>query len=85
MQVICNHSRGCPIPAEECVHKEPHPNSMRTRLPDGFELLPSPTFCDVSERVCALRYPKERIRVMCQPVERCIASMVSGHPEAAPV
>ena len=45
------------------------------------------TYCDTSERICGLRFPNERVKVICKPVETegHIESVQIEQPEAVAV
>jgi len=82
MLVRCNHYKDCPIPADQCAHKEEHGKAITMKLPNGKRLR-ARIYCDDQERLCALRYPEEAMMVKCQPVEggKRQASVAAEHKE----
>lgn len=80
MKVICSKHQDCPI--NGCPHKNPHLNYLDIDNVGKVKI-----YCDAKERVCGLRFPKERIVVICKPVksEKCLADMESGHQEPTPI
>lgn len=66
MKVICNKHQGCPV--ERCPHREPH-STIYELAQMAYKPIEIETYCDDTERICGEREPRERITVICQPVE----------------
>lgn len=66
MQVQCNHSQDCPI--KDCPHRAAHSPTFTMALL-AFKPIEVEAFCDDVERICGKRFPKEKIAVICKPIE----------------
>lgn len=62
MPVQCSEYKDCPI--ENCPHKEPHRNYLKIKDTGDVKIC-----CDERKRMCGLRFPKEKVTVICLPIE----------------